>query len=281
MTGPLSAIGPLRSATVLCPDLDAALPTYLADLDLQLQQDTLFDADDAKALQLGELAGQRLCWLGSEHAPRWLRLINAPQAAMNEPMQRHGWLALEVLVADCAALVASLGPSWRVLGAPALLEVSPDITASQVLGPSGELYYFTEVRAAVPPFDLPMTRARVDRPFIAVLSTPAREAAARAFEQRAGLTGWRLDTRITVLNRALSRPLATQYPVAVVPLAGQSLIEIDEVELDQTQLDQVPQASTVAPARHRQTSGLHSITLSGPPNPPWQPSANAWIEWSE
>jgi len=268
------AIGPLRSATVLCPNLDVALPAYLADLDLQLQQDTFFHAVDAAALQLDELAGQRVCWLGSEHAPRWLRLINAPQAATVEPMQRHGWLALEVLVADCAALVASLGPAWRVLGPAAALEVSPNIIASQVLGPSGELYYFTEVRAPVPPFDLPMTRARVDRPFIAVLSTPSRDAAANALEQRSGQTGWRFDTRITVLNRALNRPLAAQYPVAVVPLAGQSLIEIDEVELDR-----IEAAASAEPVRP--SAGLHSITLSGYPNPAWQPSPSAWIEWSD
>ena len=48
-------------------------------------------------------------------------------------------------------------------------------------GPAGETLYLTEVRAPVPPFDLPMNaRFTAERLFIPVLSAPDREAAARA-----------------------------------------------------------------------------------------------------
>jgi hypothetical protein len=52
---------------------------------------------------------------------------------------------------------------------------------------------------------------------------------------------WAFDTKITVLNRALGRPLADRHPVAVVQLAGRSLVESDEVR------DDAPVASTPRP----------------------------------
>ena len=234
-------------ATLVAPDLQAACSAYLAQLGLDVCQRDELDADTAQLLGLEDLRGHAVAWLANEAGEPILRLIENAQAVPHEPMFHHGWLALEVLVGDVDTLAAGLRAPFRVLGPPADLELSPAIRASQVLGPCGELLYLTQIKAAVPPFDLPMSDARVSRPFIGVMSTPDRGLSQAAWVALAGHAGWAFDTKITVLNRALGKPLQGQYPVAVVPLVGQCMVEIDQVEL-----------AAASTTEHR--AGLHSIT---------------------
>lgn len=238
-------------ATLITPDLQTTCSAYLAQLGLEVCQRGELDAGTAQLLGLDELHGHGVAWLANESGEPILRLIEDTQAVPREPMFHHGWLALEVLVGDVDQLAAGLHAPFRVLGPPADLELSSAIRATQVLGPCGELLYLTQIKAAVPPFDLPMSDAQVSRPFIGVMSTPDRAASQAAWSALAGHAGWKFDTRITVLNRALGKPLEGQYPVAVVPLAGQCMVEIDEVVL----------AST--PALERR-AGLHSIAWQLP-----------------
>lgn len=233
-------------ATLVAPDLTAACDAYLAQLGLTICKREELDADTAWLLGLDELRGHAVAWLANEAGEPILRLIEDTQAVPREPMFHHGWLALEVLVGDVDQLAAGLKAPFRVLGPPADLELSPAIRATQVLGPCGELLYLTQIKAAVPPFDLPMSDARVSRPFIAVMSTPDRSASQAAWSALAGQVGWTFDTKITVLNRAHAKPLEGQYPVAVVPLAGQCMVEIDEVGLSNSS------------AKERR-AGLHSV----------------------
>lgn len=233
-------------ATLIAPDLQAARRAYLAQLGLEVCKHEELDADTARMLGLEDLRGRAVAWLASEAGEPILRLIEDPRAVPREPMFHHGWLALEVLVGDVDALAAGLQAPFRVLGPPADLELSPAIRASQVLGPCGEMLYLTQIMAAVPPFDLPMSDARVSRPFIGVISTADRNVSQAAWAALAGHAGWAFDTKITVLNRALGKPLQGQYPVAVVPLAGQSMVEIDQVEL----------SAHAMPGRR---AGLHSL----------------------
>jgi hypothetical protein len=233
-------------ATLIAPDLQAACSAYLAQLGLDVCERGKLDAETAQLLGLDDLREHAVAWLANEAGEPILRLIEDPQAVPGEPMFHHGWLALEVLVGDVDTLAAGLGAPFRVLGPPADLELSAAIRASQVLGPCGEMLYLTQIKAAVPPFDLPMSDARVSRPFIGVMSSPDRAASQAAWSALAHQAGWAFDTKITVLNRALGKPLEGQYPVAVVPLAGQCMVEIDQVEL--------PAASANA-----RRAGLHSI----------------------
>ena len=148
-------LGRIASATVLAPDFDAAVAAYAAAFGARVAaRDTLDDAL-ARHLDLPALAGRRVAWLQTGGRP-WLRLVEAPGARRVRPMHRHGWLSLEVLVGDVDALAAALPADWERLCPPADLDVSPDIRACQVLGPCGELYYLTTVKAQVPPFELPL-----------------------------------------------------------------------------------------------------------------------------
>lgn len=237
-------------ATVLAPDLAAFCAAYTAQLAMAVQRQGTLDAADAAALDLPDLAGAPLAWLANSAGQPVLRVLEDRAAVVGEPMFRHGWLSLEVLVGDIDALAAGLRAPFRVLGAPADLELSDAIRAAQVLGPAGELLYLTQVKAAVPPFDLPMTRDAVAVPFIGVTSTPDRGASHAAWTALLGAAGWAFETKITVLNRAHGRPLGGRYPVAVVPMPGQCLVEIDQVELPST------------PAQR--AAGLHSLCLRLP-----------------
>ena len=114
---------------------------------------------------------------------------------------------------DVDALAAALVPGhFDIVGAPADLELSPAIRAMQLVGPAGEMLYLTQVKAPVPPFALPLSRelppAQAIGPlFIAVLSTPSREAVLRAIAPLSPLSTLCFDTKVTVLNRALGRAL--------------------------------------------------------------------------
>lgn len=242
----------IRHATLIAPDLEAAKAAYSSQLGLDVHFQGYLDGASAGLLGLPYLSGHPTAWLADQQGEPILRLVEDSRARMVEPMFHHGWLSLEVLVGDIDTLAAGLGPPFRVLGPPADLDLSPAIRASQVLGPCGELLYLTQVKEPVPPFDLPMTQAPVARPFIGVVSTADREASHAAWVALAGADGWLFDTRITVLNRALERPLDGRYPVAVVPLPGQSMVEIDEVDLP---------GITAAVQRR---AGLHSVGLRLP-----------------
>jgi hypothetical protein len=107
--------------------------------------------------------------------------------------------------------------------------MSDAIRAMQVVGPSGEVLYLTEVKREVPPFDLPFARCSVDRLFIPVMTCPDREAALVHYEDLSGNEGLRFDTRITVISAALGLDREHRHPVATLQLRGSTLIEIDQV----------------------------------------------------
>ena len=218
-------------ATLIAPDLQQVCDAYVAQLAMQVQQRGTLSVEDAAALDLLDLTGAASAWLANSAGEAVLRVIEDPNASVAEPMFRHGWLSLEVLVGDIDALAAGLRAPFKVVGPAANLELSDAIRAAQVLGPCGELLYLTQIKAAVPPFDLPMTDAAVASTFIGVMTTPDREASQRAWSALLGAKGWSFDTKITVLNRAYGQPLEGRYPVAVVPMPGQCMVEIDQVDL--------------------------------------------------
>lgn len=224
-------LGPIRWATLLAPSIASVTDAYCAAFDLAADPVTPLDAADAARLDLGDLSGTPTLWLRRRDGKPLLRLVEDRQAIdAGPPMFRNGWMALECLVDDADALVASLPQGFEVLGPPADLDVSPSIRAAQVLGPCGELWYLTQVRAAVPPFDLPISGRDPGGVFIGVIRCSNRETEGSFWLKLGALESWAFDTKITVLNRALGRPLEDRHPVAVVQIAGRSLVEIDEVK---------------------------------------------------
>lgn len=275
MNATTRSAGPLCEATLIVSDLGPVVSAYAA-LGLAAGTAGVIDATQARAWGHAALAGARSQSLTAGGMPL-LRLIEQPQAKPRLTRFNHGWLALEILVRDVDALAAVLPDTgFEVIGVPADLDVSPSIRAMQVIGPAGEMLYLTQVKAAVPPFAIPLSTAlppqqQLGPLFIAVMSTPSRDAAMAACAPLSPLASLRFDTKITVLNRALGHPLDKRWPVATVQLGGSCLFEVDEV-VD----DRVIAAATTGTL----PTGLAWIGLeSDDPNPTLlELSPGAWIE---
>ena len=223
-------LGPALAATIITRALDDSTGAYTGHLGQRLHRREPISLAEAKHLGLPDLAGAPTAWLANALGEPWLQLVEHPAAEPLEPFARYGWLSLEIAVRDVDALAKGLENSpFEVIGPPRDLAMSDAIRAMQVVGPSGEVLYLTEVKRVVPPFELPFARCPVDRLFIPVMTCPGREAALAHYEALSGNEGLRFETRITVISRALGLPEAQAHPVATLQLAGETLIEIDEV----------------------------------------------------
>jgi hypothetical protein len=252
-----AAAGPLAHATLIVADA-APLAAAYAALGLQAQRAAPVSAAQAAAWGRPALAGAGVVWLAAPGSPPLLRLLECPGAAPRPTRFSHGWMALEILVRDVDALAGpALAGGFEIVGAPADLEMSASLRAMQLIGPAGEMLYLTQVKAPVPPFELPLSAelppgCLLGPLFIGVMSVPDRAAALAACAALAPTGTAQFETKVTVLNRAHGRELATRWPLATVALAGRCLLEIDEVA-----------APTLVPAPrvHGLPAGLAWLTL--------------------
>jgi hypothetical protein len=267
--------GPLLHATLIVADTAPVVAAY-AGLGLQARVGQRIESAQAAAWGQPALAGGACVWLcGPDGAPL-LRLIEHADATPRPTRTGHGWLALEILVRDVDALAApAQAAGFEIVGAPADLEMSASLRAMQLVGPAGEMLYLTQVKAPVPPFELPLSTAlpaaqALGPLFIAVMSTPSRAAALAACAPLQPASTLQFETKVTVLNRAFDRPLPTRWPLATVTLAGRCLFEIDEVQ----------DAALVPPPRvGALPAGLAWVTLRGGGGARLRElSPGAWIE---
>lgn len=225
-----SVLGPSCLSTIACPNVAAVVEDYCRYLHLNIADTSTVDEALAALWQCPELAGANMTLLANACGEPWLRLVEVEGIVPLTPLKHHGWMALEVLVDDVDSLIAGLANSpFKVLRPVASLELSENIRACQVEGPCGEVYYFTQIKGDVPPFDLPRARCVVDRLFIPVLCVPDRSRSQEFYESFPRTKSLAFDTKITVINQAYDLPLTQQHPVATLMLRGQSLIEIDEI----------------------------------------------------
>ena len=224
-------LGPVSQCTLVASAGEAAVAAYIDWLHLHLAKEVELDTDTALAIGYPDLAGERSWLLANSTDRQWLQIVEHKAALPRDSLQSFGWMALEVLVENVDELAASLaGSPFEILRPPADLDMSDKIRACQVRGPCGEVLYLTQISAAVPPFDLPTCEAAVDRLFIPVLSTPSREQSLAQYSSIAGNTGVSFDTKVTVLNQARGYDLDRRHPVATLQLAGQSLLELDQID---------------------------------------------------
>ncbi|NIM71400.1 MAG: hypothetical protein GTN86_06600 [Xanthomonadales bacterium] len=164
-------------------------------------------------------------------SPNLLRFIEAAEPGNYQPLRTQGWNAVEILVEDAEALARSLAPSpFEVIGPPRFLTEQRNIKALQALGPAGELLYLTQVLDPTQTsFRIGSAQAWVDRVFIMVLGTTDLAATTRFYT---GVLAQEISGpwpyRIGVLSRAWDQPEDRVYPLSVVQLQGQYLVEIDE-----------------------------------------------------
>lgn len=227
----MRTLGPAICGTVVCKDLEESIDAY-ASLGMQVVKRSRISAALAEFWYAPATADAKCAVLASDSDAAWIRFVEDPIAAAGfVPFATHGWLSLEVSVNDVDSLGEKLKDSpFKIIGAPADLDVSDAIRAMQVQGPSGEILYLTQVKEQVPPFELPQATTEVDNLFIPVMITPSRDAAVDVYEQFIGLDTHLFDTKITVINKAYGYEITKKHPVAAIQLAGKSMIELDQVE---------------------------------------------------
>ncbi len=226
-----SSLGPALSATLVTPDLELSIRAYCDHLHHHVQIRGSVSEEMARNWQRPAMTGLPTVWLANELGEAWLQLVELKNTQPVDPFQHSGWMSLEINVENVDDLRPGLENSpFEIIGEPANLDVSDDIRAMQVIGPAGEVLYLTEVKAAVPPFELPFARCAVDRLFIPVLLAPDRDQALGVYEQFPGTQGLKFDTKITVINRAREFALEQKHPVSTLQLRGCNLIEIDQLE---------------------------------------------------
>ena len=227
---PLPTLGPCTIATLASSHAAGLVVDYCSYLHCNVLESGALPATLAEQWGCGSLAGARFWLLGNNQGRAWLRIIEDPAAQTAPPVQNSGWMALEILVEDVDSLAAALqGSHFEILRPPANLELSEDIRATQVLGPAGELLYLTQVKAEVPPFQLPRADCPVDHLFIPVLASGDRDTSLQDYEALARHKGMSFETRVTVLNQLRGYPMEQRHPLATLQLADATLIEIDQL----------------------------------------------------
>lgn len=230
-------LGPSLKATLCTPNLALSIAAWRGSLHHHIHSHGLLSAERAVQLGAGDMFGAPCAILANELGEPWLEVIEHQTATTQDPFKYSGWFSLEISVADVKQLRSSLDETlFTVIGEPANLDVSDDILAMQVIGPAGEVLYLTEVKAPVPPFELPFARCPVDRLFIPVMLTGDRNSTAALYEQLNGHAGLKFDTKITVINRARGFDIEHRHPVCALQLAGSNLIEIDQLDRLQPKL---------------------------------------------
>lgn len=164
----------------------------------------------------------------------YLRFIQDPQQRTAIPMRRTGWNATEILVEDPDALaeIFKQDPDspFTIIGEPDYLTPKENVKAMQVLGPSGEMVYLTNIiDPSKSNFDLGRASSFVDRVFIMVLGTHDVKQTKQWYENTLGheVLG-PFDYKISVLSKTYNLPAETIYPLSLIQLPSQFMLEIDQ-----------------------------------------------------
>jgi len=219
--------------TLLVRQLVPVEDAYREHLDYRTVQRGEISTELAQAWASPRMAGRDYVLMGpASGAEVYLRFVKAASGRESaRPFMTHGWNATEILVEDPDRLARQLdGSPFRVIGPPAdLLATKDSPRAMQVLGPAGELLYFTRIIPGGSGFDLGAASVPVDRVFITVVGGPSLAELRRFYGQVLGLPlGDDLRWRIDVLARAHRLPVETTFPLAVAILPRDFLVEMDE-----------------------------------------------------
>ncbi|MCC5794205.1 MAG: hypothetical protein JJT85_05645 [Chromatiales bacterium] len=223
-------LGGIVGTTISAPsigDVHRAWERYLNYLPLAEGQ---VDAELARAWNAPAMKGAR--WLTMRPAANpdfTVRVVEHPHAGGYRAFTAHGWNAAEIMVEDVDAMADALaGSSFRIVGEPADLGFCPDIRAMQVVGPAGELLYLTQFKKPVPGLDVPVPKGPVDRAFIMILGGPSLAPMQSFYQQHFGVPEAPvLKSRVIGMAEAFGMDREHRFDIAALPLAGQSLIEID------------------------------------------------------
>lgn len=221
----------LAGATIVTPDLDAAIAAYGAFLGYAGAEPTPVGAERAALWGCPQAARARMATLYPQSGEtRFIRLVEGQPSPDHRPLGSFGWSAAEIVVQDLDALAARLasGP-FEIIGPPAVLDFdfTDKIRAMQVLGAGGEVLYLTEIGAEIPGFALPDAKSFVGQLFIMVLGGRSIAEAAAPYGRLGRAAGEPIVARVEILSRAHGLPPALRHSLSTIALDEASLIEVD------------------------------------------------------
>jgi len=225
-------MGPIACITVTAPDLAEVEAAYTGYLDHRVAGRGTVGAGLAALWQTPAMAGNRYLLLrpaaGEECIFRFIETDTDPDYV---PFSTFGWNAAEIMVENVDAIARQLrGSPFEIVGEPQNLSFTDDIRAMQILGPGRELLYLTEFRKPIPGLDTPVARCPVDRVFIVILGGPSMTDLQSFFGASFGVPAAApVESRVKGMSAAFGNSPEHKYSIAALPLAGQSLIEVDEM----------------------------------------------------
>lgn len=215
------------------PELEPVVAAWTQYLGYRIVDSGELDDTTCAAWDTPAAAGQRYCTLlPASGQNSHIRFIESADAGGYGPPMTFGWNATELLVKDVDALALRFrGSPFRILGGPGDLYPRPRAPrAMQVVGPSGELIYFTRILPGGSRYGLHGARSEVDRVFIVTVGGPSSEA---MHEFYGGTLGQRIMDRMPFINTILADgcavPHGTIFPTSIARIPGRSfLVEMDE-----------------------------------------------------
>jgi len=230
-------LGPIACITVTAPNLAEVEAAYTGFLGHHVVGRGYIDTDLAKLWQAPAMAGKQYLLLSPAAGEECIfRFIETDADPDYVPFSTFGWNAAEIMVENVDAMAKQLeGSPFQIVGEPQNLSFSDDIRAMQILGPGKELLYLTEFKKQIPGFDTPLARCPVDRVFIVILGGPSMTSLQSFFGTEFGVTGADpVESRVKGMSAAFGNSPEHKYQIAALPLAGQTLIEVDEMPAQAT-----------------------------------------------
>jgi hypothetical protein len=162
----------------------------------------------------------------------WIRFI---ETGKNFPFQQplyEGWNATEILVENPDELAKKLrdGP-FRLIGGPHdLYDMKKSPRAIQVLGPSGEMLYFSRLLPGGSRYGLKGAKSFVDRTFNVIVGGTKLSAMERFYKKQLGLRTYQpISFTIPMLANVCGISSHMPFTIQIAKIAGRRFI----IELDQ------------------------------------------------
>jgi hypothetical protein len=225
-------LGAIRRVTISATDLGAVEEAYAKYLEYRVTSRSR--VSEAEALAWGAPAAANAPTLSMRPAGGndfEFRFVEGQSYPSYVPLTTYGWNASEIMVQNVDALAPRFADSpFEIVGEPRNLSFSDDIRAMQLSGPADEIIYLTEFKNPVPGLSVPVARSAVDRTFIVILGGESMDELQNFYNQIFGVpTAPVVESRVTMLSKALGASIETLYPIAALALEGESLIEADEM----------------------------------------------------
>jgi hypothetical protein len=225
-------LGAIRRVTITAPDLQIVERTYTEFLEYQVTSRYDVSATEAAAWNAPAMAGAASINMKPAAGDDFeFRFVAGPAYPDYVPLTTYGWNASEIMVQNVDTMAERVADSpFEIVGEPRNLSFSDDIRAMQLRGPANEIVYLTEFKNPVPGLSVPTARSAVDRTFIVILGGAAMDELQTFYNATFGVPSAPVvESRVTMLSKALGVSIETLYPIAALALEGKSLIEVDEM----------------------------------------------------